>query len=60
MGVFFLVGGANLIRVAYVGRVPIRKGARGEDMTMGNNDSQPESGETTPAGEYKDDDTTTR
>jgi hypothetical protein len=58
MGVFLLICGANSIRLAYVGRVPIRKGARGEDTTMGNNDSQPEPSETIPAGEYKDDDST--
>jgi len=29
-------------------------------MTMDNDDSQPESDETAPVGEYKDDDTTTR
>jgi hypothetical protein len=58
MGVFLLIGGANSIRLAYVGRVPIRKGARGEDTTMGNDDSQPEPSETIPAGEYKDNDTT--
>ncbi|KAG1731377.1 hypothetical protein EDB19DRAFT_1737857 [Suillus lakei] len=45
------------IHVAYVGRLPRH---RGNNMAVGNNDSQPESDEVTPTGEYKDDDTTTQ
>ncbi|KAG2145467.1 uncharacterized protein EDB93DRAFT_1104713 [Suillus bovinus] len=34
----------------YFGRVSTKKGTRGENMTVGNNDSQPESNEVPPAG----------
>lgn len=62
MGIIYLLCAAWSIRIAYVGRVPTLKGTRGEDMTLtvGNDDSQPESDEVTPPGEYKDDDTTTQ
>ncbi|KAG1731373.1 hypothetical protein EDB19DRAFT_1737812 [Suillus lakei] len=56
-GIIILCGSAWSIRVAYVGRLPRY---RGKNMTVGNNDGQPESGEVTPAGEYKDDDNATR
>jgi hypothetical protein len=55
-----IINAACSIRVAYVGRISIRKGNKSEDMTMGNDDSQPESDETAPAGEYRDNDTTTQ
>ncbi|KAG1761858.1 hypothetical protein EDD22DRAFT_614845 [Suillus occidentalis] len=58
MVIAYLVCAAWSIRIAYVGRVPMMKGTRGE--TVGNDDSQPESDEVTPPGEYKDDDTTTQ
>jgi hypothetical protein len=60
MCVSFTINAASSIRIAYVGRMSMRKDNRGEDMTMGNDDSQPESDETTPAGEYRDDDTATQ
>jgi hypothetical protein len=60
MCVAFVINAACSIRIAYVGRMSMRRGNKSEDMTMGNDDSQPESDETTPAGEYRDDDTTTQ
>jgi hypothetical protein len=60
MGVILLIGAACSIRIAYVGRMSMRKGTRGEDMIMGNNDTQPESHEISPAGAHKDDGTTTQ
>lgn len=60
MAVIFLMSGANSIQIAYVGRLSIKKGARDETMTMGNNDGQPESNEVIPACEHKDDDTTVK
>jgi hypothetical protein len=59
-GIVYLFCAALSIRIAYVGRLPMKKGTRGENMTVGNDDSQPESDEVTPPGEYKDDDTTTQ
>jgi hypothetical protein len=58
MVIIYLVSAAWSIRIAYVGRVSMMKGTRGE--TVGNDDSQPVSDEVTPLGEYKDDDTTTQ
>ncbi|KAG1755948.1 hypothetical protein EDB19DRAFT_1663830 [Suillus lakei] len=56
-GIMCLGSAAWSIHVAYVGRLPRY---RGNNMTVGNNDSQPESDEVTLAGEYKDDDTATQ
>ncbi|KAG1744639.1 uncharacterized protein EDB91DRAFT_1246754 [Suillus paluster] len=53
-GLVLLGAAAWLIHIAYAGRLPTNKG---ENITLGNNDSQPESDEVTP-GEYKEDDTT--
>ncbi|KAG2351774.1 hypothetical protein BDR07DRAFT_1441767 [Suillus spraguei] len=41
-------------------RALIKKGVRGENMTVGNTNSQPELNEVTPACGHKDDDTTTQ
>ncbi|KAG2039398.1 hypothetical protein BDR03DRAFT_951804 [Suillus americanus] len=60
MGVIVLIGAAQSIYIAYVGRVPIKKGTRDANITVGNSDSQPESNEATPAGAHTDDDTTTQ
>ncbi|KAG1841556.1 hypothetical protein DFJ58DRAFT_72995 [Suillus subalutaceus] len=60
IGVIGLIGAASSIHIAYVGRVPIKKGTRDANMTVGNSDSEPESNEVTPSGTHKDDDTTTQ
>lgn len=60
IAVMFFIIAARSIHIAYVGRVPIMKGTGDETMTVGNNDSQPESDEVATAGEYKDNDTTTQ
>ncbi|KAG2121316.1 hypothetical protein DEU56DRAFT_927512 [Suillus clintonianus] len=53
MGVILLFCGAQSSYIAYVGRVPRKKGTGGKNMTVGNNVSQPKySDEVTPAGEY--------
>ncbi|KAG2344230.1 hypothetical protein BDR05DRAFT_962135 [Suillus weaverae] len=51
IAVLFLICAAQLIQIAYVGRVSTKKGTRGENMAVGDNDSQPESDEVNPAGE---------
>lgn len=50
IGVFVLICAAWSFRIAYVGTVPIKKGTRGENGTVGNNDSQPKSGEVALVG----------
>jgi hypothetical protein len=60
ISIIYLIAAAWSIRTAYVGRVPTKKGTRGKNMTVGNNDGQPETDEVTPPGKYKDDNTTTQ
>jgi hypothetical protein len=57
LGIICLINVAWWIRVAYIGRIP---GIRDENMTVGDDDSQPEWDEVTPLGGYKDDDTATQ